>query len=87
MSILEEIYYGTYRPCEQIKPDSKEYEQINNRIHTMLEALQHRMTEVDYQLLQDMFDLYDEVTSLYTASAYAHGFKAGIQMWNEMNNK
>lgn len=86
MSILEGIYYGTYRPCEQIKPDSKEYEQINNRIHTMLEALQYRITEADYKLLQDMLDLYNDLNSLYATSAYVNGCKAGIQLWDELHH-
>ncbi len=87
MSILEEIYYGTYRPCEQVQPDGKESETIHNHIQTIIKALHRRVPDVDYKLVQDMIELYSELISVYAASSYVHGFKAGFSMNDEINCK
>ncbi|MDQ0495699.1 DUF6809 family protein [Paenibacillus brasilensis] len=75
--ILEDIYYGKWRPSEQIKSTDPESQKVNQKICDLMEMLKNKLSAVDFEQIEVMFDLLSESTSLYSAAAFTHGYRTG----------
>ncbi|MGG4217973.1 DUF6809 family protein [Paenibacillus jamilae] len=77
MSILEDLYYGKWYPSERIKPKNPELELVHQKISDSMKALKVRLSEQDYESIEELSDLHDVLISILSASDYISGYKAG----------
>ncbi|AZH29418.1 MULTISPECIES: DUF6809 family protein [Paenibacillus] len=77
MSILEDLYYGKWYPRERTKPKKPELELVHQKISVFMKQLRVRLSEHDYELIEELSDLYDVLISILSASDYYSGYKAG----------
>ncbi|OBA07430.1 hypothetical protein A9P44_09950 [Paenibacillus polymyxa] len=75
--ILEDMYYGKWRPSEQIKSTDPESQKVNQKICDLMEMLKNKLSAVDFEQIEVMFDLLSESTSLHSAAAFIHGYRTG----------
>ncbi|AUO05584.1 hypothetical protein NS115_22590 [Paenibacillus jamilae] len=75
--ILEDMYYGNWRPSEQIKSTDPESQKVNQKICDLMEMLKNKLSAVDFEQIEVMFDLLSESTSLHSAAAFTHGYRTG----------
>ncbi|MCV9949551.1 DUF6809 family protein [Paenibacillus sp. BT-177] len=75
--ILEDMYYGNWRPSEQIKSNDPESQKVNQKICDLMEMLKNKLSAVDFEQIEVMFDLLSESTSLHSAAAFTHGYRTG----------
>ncbi|KAE8561051.1 MULTISPECIES: DUF6809 family protein [Paenibacillus] len=75
--ILEDMYYGKWRPSEQIKSTDPESQKVNQKISDLMEILKNELPAVDFEQIEVMFDLLSESTSLHSAAAFIHGYRTG----------
>ncbi|MBE0338158.1 DUF6809 family protein [Paenibacillus sp. 23TSA30-6] len=75
--ILEDMYYGNWRPSEQIKSADPESQKVNQKISEHMEMLKNKLSEVDFEQMEVIFDLLNESTSLHSAAAFIHGYRTG----------
>ncbi|MGR6129974.1 DUF6809 family protein [Paenibacillus sp. SER-28] len=77
MSILEDLYYGKWYPSERTKPKNPELELVHQKISASMKALKARLSEQDYELIEELSDLNDVLFSILSPSDYISGYKAG----------
>ncbi|KJK32052.1 hypothetical protein MMB75_15865 [Paenibacillus sp. P2(2022)] len=75
--ILEDMYYGKWRPSEQVKSTDPESQKVNQKISDLMEMLKNELPAVDFEQIEVMFDLLSESTSLHSAAAFIHGYRTG----------
>ncbi|QDY85725.1 hypothetical protein FQU75_21645 [Paenibacillus polymyxa] len=75
--ILEDMYYGKWRPNEQVKSTDPESQKVNQKISDLMEMLKNKLPAVDFEQIEVMFDLLSESTSLHSAAAFIHGYRTG----------
>ncbi len=82
--ILEDMYYGNWRPSEQIKSTDPESQKVNQKISEYMEMLKNKLPAVDFEHIEAMFDLLSESTSLHSAAAFIHGYRTGAMTMIEV---
>ncbi|MDN4076478.1 hypothetical protein QYF52_00910 [Paenibacillus polymyxa] len=75
--ILEDMYYGKWRPSEQVKSTDPESQKVNQKISDLMEILKNELPAVEFEQIEVMFDLLSESTSLHSAAAFIHGYRTG----------
>ncbi|MDP1509969.1 hypothetical protein L8C07_15520 [Paenibacillus sp. CMAA1739] len=75
--ILEDMYYGKWRPSEQVKSTDPESQKVNQKISDLMEMLKNKLPAVDFEQIEVMLDLLSESTSLHSAAAFIHGYRTG----------
>ncbi|MEK5377167.1 MULTISPECIES: DUF6809 family protein [Paenibacillus] len=83
--ILEDMYYGNWRPSEQINSTDPESQKVNQKISDLMEMLKSKLPAVDFESIEVMFDLLSESTSLHSA-AFIHGYRTGALTMIEVFN-
>jgi hypothetical protein len=83
--ILEDMYYGKWRPSEQINSTDPESQKVNQKISDLMEMLKSKLPAVDFESIEVMFDLLSESTSLHSA-AFIHGYRTGALTMIEVFN-
>ncbi|OAZ43422.1 hypothetical protein A9Z39_21915 [Paenibacillus polymyxa] len=78
MSILEDLYYGKWYPRERTKLKKPELELVHQKISASMKALRVRLSEQDYELIEELSDLYDVLISILSSSVYISEYKAGV---------
>ncbi|QQZ61850.1 hypothetical protein JI735_03730 [Paenibacillus sonchi] len=76
-SILEELYYGNISPDETVISTDPEYRLLNRKITEAVEKWKTKLTEQDFEELEDLLYLCAQSDSLQTRAAFQHGFKLG----------
>ncbi|PNQ78723.1 DUF6809 family protein [Paenibacillus sp. F4] len=84
--ILEDMYYGKWRPSEQINSTDPESQKVNQKISDLMEMLKSKLPAVDFESIEVMFDLLSESTSLHSAAAFIHGYRTGALTMIEVFN-
>ncbi|MEK5031622.1 DUF6809 family protein [Paenibacillus sp. FSL R7-0302] len=82
--ILEDLYYGSLRPNERMKPNDPESRRINQRIIDSLEMLRERLPEEDFDQIEKLLELHSESCSLHSALSFIQGYKIGALMMIEV---
>ncbi|WNS44736.1 DUF6809 family protein [Paenibacillus sp. MMS20-IR301] len=78
--ILEDFYYAKLRPNELIKPNDPELQKINQRIIDVLHMLKTKMSEEDFEQVEELYDLQSDSNSLHSALSFIQGYKIGALM-------
>lgn len=71
------MYYGKWRPSEQVKSTDPESQKVNQKISDLMEMLKNKLPAVDFEQIEVMLDLLSESTSLHSAAAFIHGYRTG----------
>lgn len=82
--ILEDLYYGSLRPNERMKPNDPELRRINQRIIDSLQMLKERLPEEDFDQVEELLELHSESCSLHSALSFTQGYKIGALMMIEV---
>ncbi|MEK3699068.1 DUF6809 family protein [Paenibacillus sp. FSL R10-2199] len=78
--ILEDFYYGRLHPNELIKPNDPELQKINQKTIDLLQMLKARLSEEDFDLVEMLYDLQSDSSSLHSALSFIQGYKIGALM-------
>lgn len=78
--IIEDLYYGRLRPNELIKPNDPEMQKINQRIIDSLQMLKERLSEEDFDQVDELLNLQSDSSSLHSALSFIQGYKIGALM-------
>lgn len=83
-SILEELYDGNISPDELIISKDPEYRPLNKRISDMLAMWKKKLSEDDYNQLENLLDLRAKASSMETSESFMYGFKLGALIMMEV---
>jgi hypothetical protein len=79
-TILEALYKSQLFPCETLTPQNLEYRRLNQKITNFAATLQNKLSDADYQLMEEFLDLYHESSAMEATHSFIHGFKLGARM-------
>lgn len=82
MSILEELWYGNIKPCED-KEISDEEKKLVELMARHQEYLTSTLKDKELDVLKKYVECVDEYTSLVECQAFKIGFKLAIRLLNE----
>lgn len=85
-SILEELYEGNIYPDELIVSKDPEYRPLNKRISDMLAMWKKKLSEDDYNQLENLLDLRSQSSSMEASESFMYGFKLGTLIMMEVLN-
>jgi hypothetical protein len=74
-SILEALFEGELSPAGMIIPDTPEYHQVNNEIINLTETWKQKLSEADYQLLDELLELINKSNMMEAAASFSYGFR------------
>lgn len=82
MSILQELWYGNIKPCEdkEISIEEKELVELMARHQ---EYLTSTLKDKELDVLKKYVECVDEYTSLVECQAFEIGFKLAVRLMNE----
>lgn len=83
-SILEELYDGNIYPDELIISKDPEYRPLNKRISDMLAMWKNKLSEDDYNQLENLLDLRSQSGSMEASESFMYGFKLGALIMMEV---
>lgn len=83
-TILEELYEGRIYPNELIIPKDPEYHPLNQKISDTIGLWKRKLSEEDYEQLEELLDLHSQSNSMYSASSFMYGFKLGANIMIEV---
>jgi hypothetical protein len=84
--ILEELHAGNISPDELTVPKDPQYRRINQKISDEMESWREKLSETDYQQLEELLDLRSQSDALEATAAFTHGFKLGALIMIEVLN-
>lgn len=74
-SILEELFDGNVNPVELIIPKNPEYRPLNRKISDAILMWRDKLSENDFQELEELLDLRSQADSMYAEASFMYGFK------------
>lgn len=83
-SILEELYDGNIYPDELIISKDPVYRPLNKRIYDMLTMWKKKLSEDDYNQLENLLDLRSQSSSMEASESFMYGFKLGALIMMEV---
>ena len=83
-TILEKLYEGNIYPDEFIIPKDPEYRPLNQKISDTIETLKKKLSEDDYNQLENLLDLRSQSSSMDAAASFMYGFKLGAVIMIEV---
>ena len=82
MSILEELWYGNIKPCDN-KKISDEEKKLVELMARHQEYLTSNLKENELDAFQKYVEYVDEYTSMVECQAFEIGFKLAVRLLNE----
>lgn len=82
MSMLQELWYGNIKPCED-KDISDEEKKLVELMARHQECLTSKLKEKELDEYKKYVECVDEYTSLVECQAFEIGFKLAIRLLNE----
>lgn len=83
-SILEEMYRGNIYPDEAIVPRGTEYTRLNDRMSELMMQWREKLSTEDFQALEELVEIKNDINSLQSQESFVHGFKLGSLMMIEI---
>lgn len=83
-SILEKFFEGGIYPSEIIIPRNPEYRPLNKKISGKLDMWRNKLSEPDFQELEELLDLRSQADSMYAKASFMYGFKLAFWMMIEV---
>lgn len=83
MSILEELWYGNIKPCED-KEISDEEKKLVELMARHQEYLTSTLKDKELDVLKKYVECVDEYTSLVESQAFEIGFKLAVRLLTEL---
>lgn len=82
MSILQELWYGNIKPCEDKKISSEEMKLVELTARHQ-ECLTSKLKDKELDEYKKYVECVDEYTSLVECQAFEIGFKLAVRLLNE----
>ncbi|MED4955921.1 DUF6809 family protein [Paenibacillus macerans] len=83
-SILEELFDGNINPAELIIPRNPEYRPLNRKISDTILMWKDKLSEHDFQELEELLDLHSQSDSMYAEASFVYGFKLALWIMIEV---
>lgn len=81
---MEDLYYGSLRPNERMNANDPDSRRINQQIIDSLEMLKERLSQEDFDQVEELLELHSESCSLHSALSFTQGYKIGALMMVEV---
>ncbi|MEA4912550.1 MAG: hypothetical protein VB092_08095 [Oscillospiraceae bacterium] len=81
---IEKLYYGNIEPCAKTYDYTGKYGRAVKKADKAKESLAAKLSEKDAELLEEVINLFDDVTNLYALDAFVDGFRLGGRMQLEI---
>ena len=82
MSILQELWYGNIKPCEDKKISSEEMKLVELTARHQ-EYLTSTLKDKELEEFKKYIECVDEYTSMVECQAFEIGFKLAVRLLNE----
>ncbi|RCX18604.1 hypothetical protein DFP94_106138 [Fontibacillus phaseoli] len=76
-TLLESLYYGKLIPSESTVPQDPNYCQLSRQISESMDTWKSKLSEKDFEELESLFDLYQQLQGMELAASFAQGFRLG----------
>ncbi|WP_068782731.1 DUF6809 family protein [Paenibacillus phocaensis] len=83
-SILDSIYYGNLLPEEQVVPKDPQYRRLSRELSEAMIAWREKLSVEDFNELETLIDLQQQIQGMEMAAAFAYGFKLGSGLMVEI---
>ena len=87
MSIIDDIYNGTYYPAEIVKPDSDVFREHLQKAEKLAGQLERHLSSEQRGILDDYKEETAIVTDLYNLEFFRTGVKLGVQLLLEATDR
>jgi ATP-dependent protease ClpP protease subunit len=79
-SILEAMFEGELSPAGMIIPETTEYHQVNSEIVNLTETWKQKLSEADYQSLEELLELINKSNMMEAAASFSYGFRLCVTL-------
>ncbi|WP_433921497.1 DUF6809 family protein [Paenibacillus taichungensis] len=76
-NLIEDLFHGNLRLDESIYPEHADYQEINRQISDLMQGYKTKLTDNEYDALEQLIDLIGQSTSMYVEAAFEQGFRTG----------
>lgn len=83
-SILDSIYYGNLLPEEQVVPKDPQYRRLSRELSEAMIAWREKLSVEDFNELETLIDLQQQIQGMEMAAAFTQGFKLGVGLMIEV---
>ncbi len=79
-TLLESLYYGKLIPSETTVSQDPEYRQLSRQISESMDSWRSKLSEEDFEELEALFDLCQQLQGMELAASFAQGFRLGAAL-------
>lgn len=83
-SLLEQLYHGSLHPDEQAISNDPHYKQLIQKTSEAIEVWKERLTEKEFNQLEQLLDLYGHTHDMELASIFTYSFRLGAGIMVEV---
>jgi len=84
MGAISDIYHGRLGPTHIVGQDNKEYHDLLNECSRLRDELEKRLSEEDNAVLQEIYGLQAQLSSIEMEQNYSEGFRDGARLMNDV---
>ena len=84
MGAISDIYRGRLGPTHIVGQDNKEYQDLLNECSRLRDELEKWLSEEDNAVLQEIYELQAQLSSIEMEQNYSEGFRDGARLMNDV---
>ena len=84
MGAISDLSRGRLGPTHIVGQDNKEYHDLLNECSRLRDELEKRLSEEDNAVLQEIYELQVQLSSIEMEQNYSEGFRDGARLMNDV---
>ena len=84
MGAISDIYRGRLGPTHIVGQGNKEYHDLLNECSRLRDEFEKRLSEEDNAVLQEIYELQAQLSSIEMEQNYSEGFRDGARLMNDV---
>ena len=77
-TILEDLYYGEFQPCERINPDTPQYRELERLWEAEMGAIREKLSSEQIARLNQAEDYQAKLRNIELFFAFKEGLRFGV---------